>query len=69
MKMSYPSTPLDLWKDECGRLKAMNAELLAALELAVKYLDHPDVQAIPFALHAECAANRAREAIAKHSSK
>jgi hypothetical protein len=35
-----------------------------ALRLAIRYLDHPDVQTIPFALHAEIPANRARAALA-----
>ena len=50
---------------EHDKLKAINAELLAMLKLAVKYLDHPDVQTIPFALHADCAASRVHAAIAK----
>ena len=36
---------------------------IAALELALKYLEHPDVQAITFALHASVAARRVEEAI------
>lgn len=41
-------------------LLAENARLRAVLELALRYLDHPDVQAIPFALHASVVADRAR---------
>ena len=37
----------------------------ALLELALKYLEHPDVQAIPFALPASAVAARIREARAK----
>ncbi len=40
-------------------------ELLGALMVAVQYLEHPDVQAMPFALPASGAAKRARKAIAK----
>ena len=36
---------------------------ITALELALKYLEHPDVQAINFALHASIAARRVEEAI------
>ncbi len=48
-----------------GEAKLMLAApaLLEALKLAVRYLEHPDVLALPFALSAECAANRARDAI------
>ena len=45
---------LDTWDD-----------LLEALKLAVRYLEHPDVQRIPFALHASAPLERARAAIEK----
>lgn len=37
------------------------------LRLALKYLEHPDVQSMPFALPAAAAAERVREAIADSS--
>ncbi len=40
-------------------------KLVASLELAASYLDHPDVKAMPFALPSEAVANRARAAIEK----
>ena len=46
-----------------AKLIAAAPALLEAMKLAVRYLEHPDVQALPFALSAECAANRARDAI------
>ena len=51
--------------EEQRKLIAAAPELLAALQLALRYLEHPDVQAIPFALHASVPAERARRAIAK----
>jgi predicted transcriptional regulator len=39
--------------------------MLGMLELALKYLEHPDVQAIPFAAPAECVAVRMRALIEK----
>ncbi|MCH7631461.1 MAG: hypothetical protein IIC07_06200, partial [Proteobacteria bacterium] len=39
--------------------------LLDALRLAVRYLEHPDVQSIPFALPASAPLERARAAIEK----
>ena len=44
---------------------ALVGDLLAALKLAVRYLKHPDVQAIPFAAPVGVAVDRARAAIAK----
>ena len=38
--------------------------LVAALELAVRYLEHPDVKALPFAMRSAHAAERARAALA-----
>ena len=38
-------------------------ELLAAARVALQYLDHPDVQVIPFALPASGVAERLRKAI------
>ncbi len=40
------------------------AALVAALELAVRYLEYPDVEALPFAMRSEYAADRARAALA-----
>ena len=48
-----------------ARLIASSPELLEVLDLAVRYLEHPDVKAIPFALPSECVANRARAIIEK----
>lgn len=48
-----------------ARLMAAAPDLLYALELAVRYLEHPDVQAIPFALQASAPVARAHAAIAK----
>jgi len=50
-------------------LIAAAPELLGALMVAVQYLEHPDVQAIPFALPASGVAKRARDAIAKAESR
>lgn len=50
-------------------LIAAAPELLEALRLALRYLDHPEVQAIPFALPATAAIERARAAIAKAEGK
>ena len=48
-----------------ANLVAAAPDLLSALQLAVKYLEHPDVQSIPFALNASAAADRANNAITK----
>ena len=40
-------------------------ELLAELKLALRYLQHPDVEAIPFAMRASTVANRIRRTIAQ----
>ena len=49
------------------RLFAARSDLLAALELAVRYLEHPDVLAVTqhMALPGSVAVDRARSAIAK----
>lgn len=39
--------------------------LVHALKLSLRYLEHPDVRAIPFCCHADVAAERAKEEIAK----
>ena len=44
-------------------LVADRKRLIGVLQLAVKYLDHPDVQAIPFALPAKVVAERAHDAL------
>ena len=46
-----------------AKLMAAAPQLLEALKLATRYLDHPDVRSIPFALSVEVAANRVHEAI------
>ena len=48
---------------ERDRLREVNRELVAALELAIRYIEH--LQAIPFALHASRPVERARAALAK----
>jgi aminoglycoside phosphotransferase len=48
-----------------ARLRLDNDVLLNSLEFAVRYLENPEVQAIPFALPASAAADRARAAIAQ----
>ena len=40
-------------------------ELLAELKLALRYLEHPDVQAIPFAMRASTVADRIHRTLAK----
>lgn len=40
-------------------------ELVALLELALRYISHPEVQAIPFALPASAVQERIEEALAK----
>ncbi len=50
---------------ERDRLREVNAALVAQLTLAVRYLDHPDVRAIPFSLPAAAVAERARAALAQ----
>jgi len=50
---------------EYAILFAAAPELLARLNLAVRYLEHPDVQAIPFAAPAGGCAELCRAAIAK----
>ena len=49
---------------ELEELYVQRDELLGALRVAVQYLVHPDVQAMPFALPASGAANRASNVIA-----
>ena len=38
-------------------------ELVAGLEFAVRYLEHPDITVMPFAMNSQCAADRAHRAI------
>jgi hypothetical protein len=52
------------WTREIDRLRAENERLRGCLELALKYLEHPDVQEIPFSLHTGVAAKRIRTALA-----
>lgn len=48
-----------------ARLVAAAPELLHALELTIRYLDHPEVKTIPFAMSVDAAIEQARAAIAK----
>jgi hypothetical protein len=43
-------------------------ELSASLELAIRYLEHPDVQAMPFALHPSAVVERAKAVLNKAQS-
>lgn len=52
-------------RESNARLIAAATDMYAELELALRYLDHPDVRALPFALPAEAAAERCRAALAK----
>jgi len=57
---------LDIDEREANKSLACAApELLAALELAVHYLDHPDIRAMNFAMRSEVASVKAHVAIAK----
>ena len=49
--------------EEVERLRAVNTELVERLKLAVRYLEHPDVQAIQFSLPAAAVVDRCNEAI------
>ena len=40
-------------------------EIIAALKLAARYLEHPDVQALPFALPSSTVAQRIKELVAR----
>jgi hypothetical protein len=48
-----------------SRLFAAAPELLARLKLALKYLEHPDVQKMPFALSASAVALQIRKTLEK----
>ncbi len=50
---------------ELARLIEAAPALLAVCRLALQYLQHPEVQALPFVFRAECAANRVQAAIAQ----
>ena len=50
---------------ERDQLREVNAVLVKQLKLALQYLEHPDVQAIPFVFSAAGAARRAHAAIEK----
>lgn len=52
-------------------VRACNAHqnLLEALTLAIRYLEHPDVQALPFALPASVPLEKARAAVAMAKGK
>jgi hypothetical protein len=47
----------------------VNQELLSALKNALRYLDHPEVKSIPFALPVTAAIKRAQKAIDKAEGK
>ena len=51
--------------DELATLRALVEELTARLEQALVYLEHPEVDAIPFAMPASMCAGNARTALAK----
>jgi hypothetical protein len=61
--------PAGVWGFSEGRanasLIAESPAMLAALKLAVRYLEHPDVQAIPFALSASVLLEQALAIIAR----
>jgi len=42
-----------------------NKEIVATLNLALRYLEHPDVRAIPFALHVDAVIQRVRGVLKK----
>jgi len=46
-----------------NQIAKVNKELLARLKQALRYLDHPDVRAIPFAQPAEICAKNCEKAI------
>ena len=54
---------LELLTDMLKQAEDDKAKLRAALRLAVRYLEHPEVQSIPFALHVSAAAERANAAL------
>jgi len=43
-------------------------ELYARLAQALRYLDHPEVQAIPFALHASVVADQCRATLERYEN-
>jgi len=47
------------------QLPDTHEELVSALELALRYLDHPEVVTIPFAMPVTSAIDRARAALSK----
>ncbi len=51
--------------ESAGGSPAIVGELVAALSLALRYLEHPTVQAIPFACRAEVAAEKCRALLAR----
>lgn len=51
--------------ETCQNLAALNAELPAVLKTVLKYLEHPDVQAMSFALPVSNVARMVRAVIAK----
>ncbi len=55
----------DWYREKYTSVLDQRNELLDALRLAVRYLEHPDVQSIPFALPASAPLERARAAIEK----
>ena len=56
---------MNQWIVEIERLKKVNDELVGAGIAAILYLDHPDVQAIPFVMPASVIVTRLRAAIQK----
>lgn len=71
LKHGYVFTFMDIAPDEMlvnkklfNDLVAERKQLLSVASLAIKYLEHPDVQAMPFALSAKVVAERMHKAIA-----
>ena len=62
--MTNQQSPVNTTESLSDKERA-SADLLAALELALRYLGHPEVRSIPFALPVDAVIEQARAAIAK----
>lgn len=51
-------------QDDLAETQSTLKAAVAVLELALRYISHPDVQAIPFALPASCVQERIEEVLA-----
>lgn len=60
--------PTELEKKMFRALEARVKELESAGELALRYLENPEVRAISFALHVDAASKRLRAAISRSGS-